>query len=167
MYKLIFDENRNEIIQVDSKGKETVITDNSPSIPEYSPDEKFAAYISPLEWEEWGSLYLYNLETGYITELVKPDERGNIPKFITWLSNAKLAVIIGFGDGTVQVGGNVYTFDITENSLIQISNYPDSIQITRLTLDGAFLDLEGIQYVDEAYSEYQKFKDKILLDEIL
>jgi hypothetical protein len=166
MYKLYYDETKEEIYQIDPEGKKVVIADNFPSKPKYSPDKNKAIYISPLEWECPGSLYLYNLRDGYITELVSPDENQNIPKYAIWLDDKTVALIIGFGWGTVSVGGNIYTINIDERELKQITNYPSEIQITKLELHSDLIELTGIRYIDENFSEFEKFKDNLSVSEI-
>jgi hypothetical protein len=168
MYQLKYVDDNQVIIQVDPTGKEVVIADDFPSRPEYSPDKKKAIYISPLEWECPGSLYLYNLENGYITELIPPNFKNqNIPKYAIWLNSETIATIIGFGDGTVSVGGNVYIYNINYSEIKQITNYPGEIQITKLTLKDDILELTGIQYIDDNFNNFKDFKEKISLNQFL
>ncbi|WP_066385467.1 DUF4652 domain-containing protein [Neobacillus mesonae] len=166
MYKLFYDETKEEIYQISPDGKMVVIADSFPSKPEFSPDKNKAIYISPLEWECPGSLYLYNLENGYITELVSPDKNQNIPKYAIWLDNSTIVLIYGFGWGTVSMGGNVYTINIEERELKQITNYSGEIQITKLELNSDFVELIGIRYIDENFNEFVEYRDKIFLEEI-
>ncbi|KON88873.1 hypothetical protein AF332_20100 [Sporosarcina globispora] len=166
MYKLFYDDTKEEIYQIDPEGKKTVLADSFPSKPEYSPDKRKAIYISPLEWECPGSLYLYDLENGHISELVTPDENQNIPKYAIWLDNKTIALIIGFGAGTTQIGGNVYTINTNEIELKQVTNYSREIQITKLELKHNSLELMGIKYNDDTFNEFVAFNDKIPLDKI-
>ncbi|USK46359.1 DUF4652 domain-containing protein [Cytobacillus oceanisediminis] len=163
MYQLLYDETKNEIYQIDPNGNKTTITDDFPSKPDFSPNNKMAIYISPLEWECSGSLYLYNLENGYITEIVSPDENDYIPKFAKWLDNQNIAVIIGYGAGMVAVGGNVFIYNIKDRSLKQLTNYPSEIQITQLSKKYSALELQGIKYIDDNHSRFEGFKEKIAL----
>lgn len=167
MYQLKYDESNEVLIQIDPAGNKNVIAENFPSRPEFSPNNKKAIYISPLEWECPGSLYLYNLENGYITELVSPDENQNIPKYAIWIDDNTIALIIGFGWGTVSIGGNVFTYNIHSNELKPITHYPSEIQITKLMLNNEVLDLKGIKYIDDNFNEFDEFKNQIFLKEIL
>lgn len=167
MYQLIYDEVKEVIYQIDTEGNKTLIADDFPSIPEFSPDKTKAIYISPLEWECPGSLYLFNLETGYITELVSPDKDLNIPKYAKWINNKNFALIIGLGMGTVAVGGNLFTYDIDKNQLKQITHHSSHIQITKIEIEDNLLHLNGIEYTDEILNEYKEYKEKIRIEEIL
>lgn len=160
MYQLKYDIEKQTLLQVNPSGEKVIINDNYPSPPEYSVDEKKAIYISPLEWECPGSLYLYNLENGHITELVKPDDRDYIPKYAIWINNETIAVIIGFGSGTVSVGGNVYIYDLRNDQLKQITHYTNEIQITKINIIDGALELDGIQYTDDNLNVFKEFKDK-------
>jgi hypothetical protein len=166
MYKLFYDETKEELHQIDPEGKKTIIADSFPSRPEYSPDKNKAIYISPLEWECPGSLYLFNLINGNISELVTPDDNQNIPKYAIWLDNKTIAFIFGFGMGTVSVGGNVFIFNIEDHIVKQLTNYSGEIQITKLSLEADYLILKGIKYIDDNYSQFIKFQDKISFNEI-
>ncbi|MFS1519446.1 DUF4652 domain-containing protein [Bacillus sp. SCS-151] len=165
MYQLEYDETRNEILQIDPDGKKTVITDDSPSIPIISPNGKKAVYISPLEWERLGSLHLYDLENGTIANIIEPDIDQNIPKYALWIDDDNIAVIIGFGDGTVAVGGNVFIYNITDHILKQITDYSKEIQITNIKMINETLSLKGIKYIDDIFAEFKEFEDTISLNE--
>ncbi|WP_243355865.1 DUF4652 domain-containing protein [Bacillus litorisediminis] len=167
MYQLKYDENTEIIIQIDPTGKETIIAKGYSSKPEYSPDMKKALYISPLAWEQPGSLYLYNLENGEITELVSLVDNKNTPKYAIWINNEIIAVIIGFLWGTVAIGGNVYTYNINNHVLKQITHYPSEIQITLLNIKNESLELNGIKYLDETVNQFKEFQEIIPLNEIL
>lgn len=166
MYKLKYDEIENKLIQIDPHGKETVIASEFPSKPVFSPNNQMAIYINPLEWECLGSLYLYNLQNGYIEEIISPDEDQNIPKYAIWIDNNNIAVIIGYGFGTVQVGGNVFIYHIPSAKLKKITSYPPEIQITKLTIKGEIMSLNGIKYIDEALNEFREYYDEIPLSQL-
>lgn len=167
MYQLKYDENKKVIIQIDPNGKKTTIADDFPSKPILSPDNKKAIYISPLEWECLGSLYLYILETGYITELISPDKEQNIPKYADWIDDDNIVVIIGYGMGTIEVGGNVFIYNITKRKLKQITEYPPEVQIYQININNEFMELIGIKYTDENFNEYIKFKEKIQINQTI
>ncbi|WP_342489182.1 DUF4652 domain-containing protein [Cytobacillus sp. FSL W7-1323] len=166
MFQLIHDETKNEIYQIDPSGKKTTITNDFPSKPEFSSDGKKAIYISPLEWECPGSLYLYNLENGYITEIVGPDKDQNIPKYAKWINENIIALIIGFGWGTVNVGGNVYTYDVNNSTLQKVTNYSSEIQITELSILEDHLKLKGIKYIDDNFSKFIQYEDQMIISKL-
>ncbi|KZE65983.1 hypothetical protein AWM68_06280 [Fictibacillus phosphorivorans] len=165
MLEIRFD-NDEQTIYVKEGEIERVLESDSPSKPVFSPDKSIAAFISPLEWECLGSLFIFNLKSGEKKELIKPDEHQNIPKQVIWVDDRTLAIIIGFGHGTVQVGGNVYLYDIETSLLNNITNYPDSVQITKMKLleDGETLSLEGIEYVDVDYNKFELYQEIITIN---
>ncbi len=165
MYKLIYDNSHESLIEVTPDGKRNVISDEFPSGPTFSPNGKHATYIAPLEWEVPGDLYLYNLENGKNIKLITPDEEQNIPKYAIWLNDKTIAVIIGFGHGTVSIGGNVFTYNIENSELKQITNYPGEIQITKIELKGELLLLRGIKYIDEILNEFEDFKAEMIVND--
>lgn len=167
MYQLLFDEENEAILQIGPTGTQTVINDDFPSRPEFSPDGKKALFISPLEWEVPGSLYLYDLENGHITELVKPDKYDYIPKYAVWISSEVISLVIGFGSGTVSVGGNVFTYNIINHQINKISHYPDQVQVTKLTLNDSLLELNGIKYTDDNFNIFTDFHDTISINEYI
>lgn len=142
-------------------GKTTVVARDFPSEPQFSPDNKFAAYISPLEWEELGSLYLFDLESGEVKLLVGPDENNYIPKDVVWVNSRAVAVIIGFGHGTISVGGNVFLVPIDQGPMKQITFYEPEIQLTKLIIDGDTLRANGISYIDNDLNIFVEFSAEI------
>lgn len=166
MYELYYDEVKEAIYQVDPKGKKTIIADDFPSKPVFSPSKNKALYISPLEWECLGSVYLFNIENGYITEIVKPSDNQETPKYAIWIDEENIALIIGFGYGTVSIGGNVFKYNLTTQVLQQLTHYPPEIQVTKLELQENSLQLIGIQYIDSNFNEFEEFKDVLQLLEV-
>lgn len=161
MYKLIYDELREAVIEVSPNGMEKVVSDDFPSKPVYSPDGLHSAYIAPLEWEELGKLYMYDLKNGENKVCITPDEHNNIPKYAQWLNNDILLVIIGFGDGTVSIGGNLFAYSLLDGTLRNITNYPSNIQITKIKVVADDIILTGIEYIDDTMNEFRDFKENI------
>ncbi|MBZ6485053.1 DUF4652 domain-containing protein [Priestia aryabhattai] len=163
--KLEYDYDEQIIYIEKTDGTKEILEDNFPSEPIISPDETRAVYITPLEWETLGSLYLFDLLSGEKTLLIGPDESSNIPKGVKWIDNHTLAVIIGFGHGTIAIGGNVFTYNIETREVIRVTDYDSSIQITRINIDQGKkkAHLEGIRYVDKNLSEFEKFFQEVQL----
>lgn len=84
-----------------------------------------------------------------------------------WLNNKTIAVIIGFGYGTVSIGGNVFTYNIESNEQKQITDYLSEIQITKIELIDNKLILKGIKYVDDTLNEFESFKTEMLVSDLI
>jgi|SRR5690625_3943639 len=164
MYQLRYDQRKQQIVQIDKSGKEIIITDNHPSRIIFSPDKKKAIFISPLEWEELGSLYMFDLVEGDLTELIIPDENQNVPKNMEWIDNQNIAIVIGYGMGTVEVGGDVFILNILNKKLQQLTNYPKEIQITDMNFKRANLIVSGIKYLDDNYNKSESYNDILSLE---
>lgn len=165
MYDIKYDYEKNNIYEIRPNGSLHTLTDDFPSLPQKSPNGKKAIYISPLEWECYGSLYMYNLENGAVEVLIEPENR-YIPKDAVWLDNDTVAVIIGFGDGTVAVGGNIYILNIESKNKKSLTEYPAKIQITKLEVTESKLLYKGIEYIDSNLSEFKEIKDSFTLKNI-
>ncbi|WP_255906701.1 DUF4652 domain-containing protein [Priestia aryabhattai] len=163
--RLEYDYDEQIIYLEKTDGAKEILEDNFPSEPIISPDKTRAVYITPLEWETLGSLYLFDLLSGERILLIGPDESSNIPKGVKWIDDHTLAVIIGYGYGTITIGGNVFTCNIETREVIQVTNYDSSVQITGLNIDQNTkkAELEGIRYVDENLSEFEKFSQEVQL----
>lgn len=160
MLNLEYDYDEKIIYSVDKDGEKRIVSNDFPSEPKLSPSKKFAVYISPLEWECYGSVYLYDLTTGAKELLVSPDEeRRNIPKDVAWIDDNTLAIIIGFGDGTIQIGGNVYLYFLDKNQMKRITYHDTSIQLTKLIFDGKNLKAEGIVYIDDQLNKFKEYSE--------
>lgn len=163
MLKIEYD-NDNQIIYLTKKnGVKEILESDFPSKPVISPDGSKAAYISPLEWECIGNLYILDLSTGEKKTLIAPEDDLSVPKEVIWIDKENLAVILGFGMGTVAIGGNVFTYNIISNSLTEITSHESHIQIVNMNLNNDSLRLEGIKYIDEEYVEFEKFEETITL----
>lgn len=160
---LKYDSDEQIIYVVKADGSKEVLEAEFPSEPVTSPDKTKAAYISPLEWECLGSLYLYDLLTGENKELIKPDDKHYIPKKVIWLDNHNLAVIIGFGYGTVAIGGNVFVYNLDTGQKKPLTKYDERTQVTDIVLKDDVLELEGIKYIDDNFNKFERFEAKLKL----
>lgn len=161
MYNLEYNHDEQTLYVVNDNKVKKVLDDGFPSEPKVSPNGKKAIYISPLEWECLGSLYLFDLITGEQKELIEPDEKSYIPKEAIWLNDKQLAVIIGYGYGTVAIGGNIFVYDIESKELRSITKFEGmKKQVTEIQLKGDLLTYKGIEYIDEAMSEFKAFEDE-------
>lgn len=163
MLKIEYDNDNQVIYLIKKNGIKEILENDFPSEPVISPDGSKAAYISPLEWECIGNLYMLDLNTGEKKTLLAPEDDLSVPKEVIWIDKENLAVILGFGMGTVAIGGNVFIYNIISNSLTEITRHDSHIQIVNMNLNNDRLYLEGIKYIDEEYVEFEKFEEFIKL----
>lgn len=161
MYNLEYNYDERTIYVINENQAKKILDDNFPSEPKISPNGKKAIFISPLEWECLGSLYLFDLTTGEKKELIEPDENSNIPKEAIWLDDKRIAVIIGYGYGTVAIGGDIFIYNIESGDMYSVTQYEKfKKQVTELKVKGDTLVFKGIEYVDDIMNEFKQFEDE-------
>ncbi|WP_116289099.1 DUF4652 domain-containing protein, partial [Klebsiella pneumoniae] len=70
-----------------------------------------------------------------------------------------LGVIIGFGHGTVAIGGNLFTYNLTSKEKTQITSYDFNVQITSFDiLTENRIKCKGIKYTDESLNQFIEFE---------
>ncbi|MGJ9385978.1 DUF4652 domain-containing protein [Salipaludibacillus sp. CF4.18] len=147
-------------------GEIEILASDFPSEPKKSSDNKKAVYISPSEWETRGNLYLVDLQKGDKGVLVASEEE-YVPKNVIWKDDSRILVIIGYGYGTLAVGGNIFIVNIETKEKTRITNYEDKIQITDFYIEDGVLYYEGIRYKDDNYIESEVYSNNISLDSLL
>ncbi|MBU5677791.1 DUF4652 domain-containing protein [Alkaliphilus sp. MSJ-5] len=161
---LYFDEYNSIFIEKDDN--KIIINNNTPSMPIISPNKDKFAYISPFEWEQLGSLYLYNTTTSSSDLLIEPSE-SNIPKDAIWINNEYLLVIIGHAYGTVSTGGNLYLLNTTTREITLFRECSEEQQFTKIDLINDYLNVTVITYQDDIFNEYTESSFTISIDDIL
>lgn len=155
-----------QIIYIDKEGgSKEILADDFPSEPLTSPDGTKVVYISPLEWETLGKLYMYDLLSEEQSILLEADEKQNIPKVVKWINDHKLFVIIGYAYGTVAIGGNLFMYDLDTEELKQLTHYDMKTQIIDVNIDSSKerVLLQGIQYTDEEMAKFKKISVELEL----
>ncbi|UOE94993.1 DUF4652 domain-containing protein [Alkalihalobacillus sp. LMS39] len=166
MFNIQFNSKMETIELVYPNGKTEVLTEDSPSEPEVSEDGKKAVYISPFEWEERGDLYIVDLQTGD-QEILVPAEGDDIPKNVIWHDNSRVLVIIGYGLGTVAVGGNIYSVNIETKEKVKITNYDENVQLLDFKIEDGMLYYTGIKYKDRQMNATEVYSNHVLLDSLM
>lgn len=155
--KLIYDEIERKIF-IRKNGKAKILEEDFPSRPVYSANRKQAVFIAPSEWETIGDIYLYDSETDTKSKLIKFEDEKLAPKDVIWLDNENLAMILGLAFGTIDIGGNIFTYNLTEKKLKRVTNVEHHVQFTSLYLEQDILMAKGIEYVDEQLLNFKEFK---------
>lgn len=161
---LIYDPKERKIYHESKNLTKKIIDGNHPSEPVISPNNNFTVYISPFEWEEMGSIYLLDLENMSKEKIYEPKDNNLNPKYLTWINNEKLAVVLGYAYGTVAVGGNVFSLDISTKELTQLTHFPNEIQITSISMENNILNLSGIKYTDSEFINNEVYYSEINLN---
>lgn len=149
--KLFYDDRNKKIYLETETLKRTVLEEDFPSKPVFSPDKKTAVYIAPLEWETIGNVYSYDFTKNEKKTLIQFTDESSSPKDIIWLDNENLAMIIGFAHGTIAVGGAVFKYNLKEEKLERLTEDNPRIQFMRLTKKKNKLIADGIEYIDDQY----------------
>ncbi|MBB6447416.1 DUF4652 domain-containing protein [Bacillus benzoevorans] len=147
---------------VKADGNTEVLAARSASEPVKSPDRKKAAYVSPIEWEEPGDVYIVNLEDGTQNVLVAT-EGEQTPKKVIWENNENVLVIIGYAYGTVATGGNIYRVNLETKEKTALTQYEGDVQITDLKIENGILKYSGIKYTDDNFNESVPYSNKLPL----
>lgn len=160
-----YDKVSKAIYLVKDNGKLELVEDNSPSKPVVSLTGDKIVYISPDEWESLSKLVLIDLNNSEKKILIDPTDAQLIPKSVIWVDDNELAIILGYGYGTVAVGGNVMLFNINDNTTKYVTNYPAEIQVTQMQLtEKNVMQIKGIEYTDKNFIYFQEFVDIIKLN---
>jgi Tol biopolymer transport system component len=157
MLKLRFDGDNRIINLIEPNGDTKSLPFEFTSEPRISPDNQKVIFISPLEWETKGNLYLLDLTTGNIGEIISYSDQ-NTPKDAVWLNDQYIAVIIGYVYGTVAVGGDIYIYNVNCQKLSRLTYGTPSVQITTLEVRNGILCYEGIKYTDEQKIKFEPYK---------
>lgn len=116
--------------------------------PVVSPDKTRVAYLEPYEFEEYSTIYVLDVVSGNVSVIEIP----GIPyaftaKRLAWLSDSLLLVTIGFGDGTVTAGGDLWYYDFASGASAKIMEAKGKeINAIRMDNDAAHLRMIGNEY---------------------
>lgn len=107
------------------------------------------------DFEGINQLVVENLETGKFT-IYKYRHEGeqNTPKEIEWIDENRLYVIVGYGFGTVTMGGQLYELNITNHSIKPVFDNlteKEEIMSVKSNGDGTFTYKKHV-YEDDNYS---------------
>jgi hypothetical protein len=100
-----------------------------------------------------GKIYVKDLETGEKWSLdIVQDEEQNSPKFVEWLDDENVAVIIGHGYGTIAVGGDLYKLNVKTCEVKGIYNANTlNQQVTSVKKVNDKLELQLLVYDDDDF----------------
>lgn len=109
--------------------------------PEYrsklrtNPSGNYGVYISPHEWEMVGNIYIKNMHTNEVRQLMHyKTNSSTTPKKIRWLNDTLLLVIAGYTWGTTTVGGNLYVADSRDGTIFSIIETPPGQEVAEIRI---------------------------------
>ncbi|CAI6085590.1 hypothetical protein PAECIP112173_04693 [Paenibacillus sp. JJ-100] len=143
------------------------ITNNSKIIESSSHPVQFKdsiALISPYEWECQGEVYLIKTNEGFeLLKLPIPLMDDESIKAIAWVDEFNLLLIIGSLWGTVNIGGDLYSFNIKNNERKLLKTFPLDIQVTDISIEDRNITLKGIKYTDKEFNHSMVFIDNVII----
>lgn len=157
-----YNEEDKSVQLIKADGSTEVLAARSATEPVKSPDSKKAAYVSPVEFEELGDVYIVNLEEGKQEVLISSEDQ-QTPKKVIWEDDNNILVIIGQAYGTVGVGGNIYRVNLETKEKNALTNYEGDIQITDLKIENGILKYNGIKYTDDNFNESVPYSNELPL----
>nr|WP_295972106.1 DUF4652 domain-containing protein [uncultured Bacillus sp.] len=161
-FDVSYNSEKQSVALVKGDGTTEVLAARSASEPLKSPDSTKAAYVSSIEWEEPGDVYIVNLKDGTQNVLVAA-EGDQTPKKVIWKDDENILVIIGFAYGTVSTGGNIYQVNLETKEKTALTTYEDDVQITDFKIENGVLKYSGIKYTDENFNEYVEYANELKL----
>ncbi|WP_242144682.1 MULTISPECIES: DUF4652 domain-containing protein [unclassified Bacillus cereus group] len=157
MYKLRYKRSDNQIELVTEQGRRKNLTNCISSKPKTSPGGLKAIYLAPFEWETLCSLYLVDLCTGKKQRIIGPVDEKYIPKDAVWISDTKIALIIGDVYGTISDGGDVYVYNFIDDQLCKLTSWNQWKQAVKLEYIEGTLYYEYIEYIGDDIGEEKEF----------
>ena len=144
---------------------EYVLNSTTNSKPIISKDKQGLLYIEPYDFETFGNLHFYNINKNADKILIKYsrviEETGgdNTIKLVKWLDNNNLICIIGFGFGTVSMGGDLYSYNISEDQLERLYKNEEREEVVNFELIDGEIKMIITKYDEELinYSIKSKF----------
>lgn len=99
------------------------------------------AFISPYEWESKGTIYLMKIVSGEIEQISLNIKVDLTPKYLFWNKNDSLLLLLGPLYGTIEVGGDLYSYDINNNELKLLKEFEKKFKLKK------FIQLMKVFYV--------------------
>lgn len=140
-----------------------------PSLPIISPDKRHVAWIDNAAFEVIGRPWVYAVETLSMRQVMpipydfEPVDDQSV-KQLLWQDNEHLAMILGYGYGTVSQGGDVYRVQLPKlrsQRLYQAynGNREEAVALKR-TRDGG-IETQIVRWVDDNFLSYFYFNQRL------
>ena len=146
---------------------ERILSDDYPSKPKISPEGRYVSYIAPAEWEQIGTLYVYDSieqeEYALVDEKDLPDQ--HTPKNLWWLDEDHILFVGGFGYGTVSVGGSLYAALLSENEIVEIYPEEERKEVKNIEFEGDKIHINIAEF-DESFIDYEVTVETISREDI-
>lgn len=135
--------------------KETLGLDQEYSIVALSPDLSKAAYIDVVTFEALGNAYLYEADTKKVTPITQLTyDQVDTAKKIVWLDSDTIAIIIGYRNGTITQGGNIYTYRLSSKTLKLSLSADEKTEFVDINVYEDTVLLRTVKWIDDNLTQY-------------
>lgn len=144
-----------DIISVNRNNNIKVLCNERCSTPSLNSKNNKFIYLSPLEWEEISKLKLYDIENDILKEIKINNISGqDTIKQVQWMSDNKLIMIVGFANGTITVGGDIFTYNLSNNEFKKVYKSLENEEVKKFTINHNVLKME-IAHFNDNYDGYK------------
>lgn len=156
------------VVLLGSSKEQKVIVDELVSCPAISPDQKCFVYVAG-EMDYPRYISLYDIEAMKSKILFETDYSNgmNTPKAAAWLNNRYLLVIVGYAYGTVNLGGNLYAYDMEDGKMTLIFAAGEKSEFLDVRINGDQVVLKVMDWQDDQKMEYTVRQEKHSCNEVL
>ncbi len=140
-----------------------------PSKPLISPDKKRVAWIDNLAFEVIGTPWVYSVESISMRQVMPlpynlEPHANYTAKQVVWQDNQHLAMVWGYGFGTVTQGGDVYRVEVPSLRSQCIykaydSNREEAVSVMRTKAGG--LEARIVRWIDDNFMSYSYYNKKL------
>lgn len=129
--------------------------DNEYSKVVISPNKKNVSYIDMLSFESLGNAFFYDGITSKTSAITMLDyEQPNTVKDIIWINDERLALIIGYRNGTITQGGSIYVYDSLTQKINLVYEAQEKMEYVKLEWIGTQIKCKTVKWLDDNMTEY-------------
>jgi hypothetical protein len=141
--------------------------EESPGQLEISPEKDILAYLAPYDFESYRDIYLFNIAAKKTTVAqIMGIEEFFTPFKLKWLNNEYLLIIVGYSQGTVVRGGDIYYYHLPSGASGKIIGRKDlAVQVETMKIAGDYVEF-GICSIFNNAMNYLRYSKKMPIDEI-
>lgn len=135
--------------------KNVLSLDAEYSIVSISPDSAKAAYIDYVTFEALGNAFIFDAATVKVTPITQLSyDQENTAKKIVWLDNETVALIIGYRNGTITQGGDVYIYELNTGNLELKLKAENKTEYVDLQVYDETVKIRMVRWTDDNLTQY-------------